>query len=66
MGKCKYVIATLVVALAALIVYKKNAIDVQPEVMAEDVWWGPKFDPAIDGNSDVRPFQINITNKVST
>ncbi|XP_050419781.1 juvenile hormone epoxide hydrolase 1-like [Adelges cooleyi] len=53
-------------AVLAAIVYLKTCHrpEVLPEAMPEDVWWGPKYDEHLDGNTDIRPFRINITDEV--
>ncbi|VVC28442.1 Epoxide hydrolase-like,Alpha/Beta hydrolase fold,Epoxide hydrolase, N-terminal [Cinara cedri] len=64
MGKLKYYIAALTITVVALVVYRKTTDNVKPEVMTEDVWWGRQSEPtSIDAK--VRPFQINITDKVT-
>lgn len=55
-----------VIAVVLVICYQNLSIDVEPEVMAEDVWWGPESGrDAAAKDRDIRPFQINITGKVN-
>lgn len=56
----------MAVTVVALLVYRKTSEEIKPEVMAENVWWGRSSErTSVDaGDSEVRPFQINITNKV--
>lgn len=55
-----------VIAIVLVVCYRNASDDVEPEVMAEDVWWGPESDrEAAAKDRDVRPFQINITGEVS-
>lgn len=66
MGKFAFLLVSAAIGFAAFAVYR-NVLDEDavPETMSEDVWWGPEYSRALDGNAaDVRPFKINISNDV--
>lgn len=55
-----------VIAIVLVVCYRNASNDVEPEVMDENVWWGPESArDAAAKNRDVRPFRINITGEVS-
>jgi len=67
MSKFNIFISVLAIT-AALFVYRYNIAvdDVQPETMANDVWWGPANTDMNEGDIVVRPFRINVSAEVST
>lgn len=65
MGKCQILFAVFAAAVALLVYRCMTAVDdVQPETMADDVWWGPANTVTTDDDA-VRPFRIDVSAAVS-